>query len=78
MFASFDDPMLDCLASRDEPQDDPILPVLRSQVAARLGVVCAHFAPGEFTELVDRVARFKRRWQLLEAPLLDVEQQKRV
>ena len=56
----------------EEVADDPALAILRRQVAARLSGVCADFDPGEFTELVERIARFKRRWQRREAPGLEV------
>jgi hypothetical protein len=54
-------------------QEDPALPLLRRQVACRLASVCGDYAPDELEHLVDRIARFKRRWQLREAPDLPVE-----
>lgn len=54
-------------------EEDPALPLLRRQVAQRLARVCGDYAPDELEHLVDRIARFKRRWQLREAPDLPVE-----
>lgn len=54
-------------------EEDPALPVLRRQVAGRLASVCGDYAPDELEHLVDRIARFKRRWQLREAPDLPFE-----
>ena len=54
-------------------EEDPALPLLRHQVARRLSSVCGDFAPDDLDHLVDRIARFKRRWQLRESPDLPVE-----
>lgn len=54
-------------------EEDPALSTLRRQVASRLASVCENYAPEELERLVDRIARFKRRWQLREAPDLPVE-----
>ena len=53
--------------------EDPALPLLRRQVAERLASVCCDYAPEELEVLVDQIARFKRRWQLREAPDLPLE-----
>ena len=54
--------------------EDRVLVLLRRQVALRLSGVCAGYPQEELEQLVDRIARFKRRWQLLESPELVMEE----
>ena len=47
--------------------EDPALAAIRASVARRLAVVCAALPAEEMTALVERIARFQRRWEIREA-----------
>lgn len=47
--------------------EDPALAAIRANVAARLATVCAALPADERAALVDRIARFQRRWEVREA-----------
>ena len=53
--------------SHHGPADDPALSGIRANVAGRLACVCGELAADDFAQLVDRIARFQRRWEIREA-----------
>lgn len=47
--------------------EDVVLSIMRADVRRRIGRVCVGMPSHELSQLVDRIARFNRRWQLREA-----------